>query len=86
MNEIEGKRCLTIAVSAGTDYAVTYPYEQYTDIINCTEGDLLVSGEVIGEDNYITIMAGGAYNDFAVVNGTVYLRTAAAGAVSLIAR
>ena len=87
MQEVTGKKYLTIQAQANTDYAVKYSYEQYVDLLNNTGSALKISNDEIDSDNYAVVPAGGAYNDIRIDGGTLYITVGDnAGEISLIAR
>lgn len=85
MQIITGKKYLTFQVVDGA-YMIEYSDEQYVDILNNTNGDIKVSGEDIGDNNYIVMPPKSAYNDMRLHSGELYIIAAETGHISLAAR
>ena len=49
MQEVTGKKYLTIQAQANTDYAVKYSDEQYVDLLNNTGSALKISNVIVPE-------------------------------------
>ena len=86
MQEITGKKCLTIDVEANEDYVISYPDKQYLDILNCTNGYIKISSEQIESDNYAVIPKGTAYNSWCVSGWKLYIHSDSTGKISFISR
>lgn len=92
MIDIIGDRYLTITSTANEIYMIDFSGtdntspKQYVDILNHTSGDMKISSEEIGENNYAIIPAGAAYNSLGIHGSILYIQSSDAGIISIISR